>query len=75
MTIPAYPLHWPEGWKRTNPAAHTRARFGKASRARAGGGWDNGRPLTINEAVDRLRGDQFHEIQRAYDAYRQESRS
>lgn len=53
--IPAYPLQWPTGWKRTAPELRTRARFGKASRARAGGGWDYGRQLTINEAVERVR--------------------
>lgn len=55
MTIPAFPLHWPQGWKRTTSSDRTTARFGKASRARAGGGWDNGRSLTISEAVARLR--------------------
>lgn len=55
MTIPAYPLQWPDGWKRTPGGARTRARFGKASRARAGGGWDYGRQLTIAEAVERVR--------------------
>jgi len=55
MTIPAYPLQWPEGWKRTHPDQRTDARFGKASRPRAGGGWDYSRKLTINEAVSRLR--------------------
>lgn len=55
MTIPAYPLHWPAGWKRTESAWRTRARFGKASKARAGGGWDHGRQLTIAEAVERVR--------------------
>ncbi|MFC0677481.1 J domain-containing protein [Lysobacter korlensis] len=29
MTIPASPLQWPTGWKRTPPAARARARFGK----------------------------------------------
>lgn len=53
--IPAYPLAWPAGWRRTVPSWRERARFGKASRARAGGGWDPGRPLSIAEAVDRVR--------------------
>jgi len=55
MTIPAYPLEWPPGWKRTPEHQRTTARFGKASRARAGGGWDYGRQLTIAEAVGRVR--------------------
>jgi hypothetical protein len=32
MTIPAYPLQWPAGWKRTPAAARTRARFAKKER-------------------------------------------
>lgn len=55
MTIPAYPLQWPAGWKRTPASGRDRAKFGKASRAKAGGGWENGRQLTIAEAVDRVR--------------------
>jgi len=55
MAIPAYPLTWPTGWKRTPAGARDRSRFRKASRARAGGGWDNQRQLTISEAVERVR--------------------
>jgi hypothetical protein len=55
MSIPAYPLTWPEGWKRTTSSDRTRARFGKQSRAKVGGGWEYGRQLTINDAVVRLR--------------------
>lgn len=55
MSIPAYPLQWPAGWRRMPPSWRERARFGKASRNRAGGGWDVGRPLTIAEAVERVR--------------------
>lgn len=40
MTTTASPLSWPTGWKRTDSDQRTRARFGKASRARVGGGWD-----------------------------------
>jgi hypothetical protein len=54
VTIPAYPLQWPAGWKRTDRAARTSARFGKASRYRSGS-WENGRVLTIAEGVDRVR--------------------
>jgi hypothetical protein len=32
MTITAYPLQWPAGWKRTKPAWRVQARFGKARR-------------------------------------------
>jgi len=31
MTIPAFPLQWPVGWKRTAPNWRTRARFAKKS--------------------------------------------
>ncbi len=55
MAIDAYPLTWPTGWKRTPAGGRDRARFGKASRARAGGGWDQSRRLTIAEAVMRVR--------------------
>lgn len=56
MTIPAYPLQWPTGWKRTASHRRSTARFGRASRSRPGG-WDYGRQLTVAEAVDRLRGE------------------
>lgn len=55
MTIPAFPLQWPAGWPRIAASNRTTARFGKASRARSGGGWDYGRALTINEGVERVR--------------------
>lgn len=32
MTIPAYPLQWPTGWKRTESHYRTRARFAKKER-------------------------------------------
>ena len=53
--IPAFPLSWPVGWKRISAAHRTTARFGKASRAKEGGGWNSGRSLTIAEAVERVR--------------------
>lgn len=58
-TIPAYPLAWPEGWKRNQPSQRTGSRFGRVSRHEYGT-YKIGRKLTINEAVDRVRG----EIQR-----------
>lgn len=58
-TVPAYPLAWPEGWKRNQPSQRTGSRFGRASRHEYGT-YKIGRKLTINEAVDRVRG----EIQR-----------
>lgn len=54
MTIPAYPLQWPNGWKRTRPDWRTTARFGRASRS-TGAGWQHGRALTIAEGVERVR--------------------
>lgn len=60
MTITAYPLTWPVGWKRASTHQRTRAKFGRASRARSGGGWDHGRPLTIAEATARV----FEQLQR-----------
>lgn len=54
MTIPASPLHWPEGWKRTHPAQREHARFGRRTKE-AGRSWATSRELTINEAVTRLR--------------------
>lgn len=53
--IPASPLSWPTGWRRTEPQRRDRARFGKASRTRQGDGWDSGRQLTISEGVARIR--------------------
>jgi len=55
MAIPAYPLTWPDGWKRSPAGSRDRARFGKAGRGRPGGGWDVQRQLTIAEAVERVR--------------------
>jgi hypothetical protein len=55
MTIPAHPLQWPVGWKRTPSGERTTARFGKAGRGQAGGGWKPSRALTIAEAVERVR--------------------
>jgi hypothetical protein len=57
MTVPAHPLQWPAGWKRTPGPQRATARFGKASRARPSGGWDVGRSLTIAEGVERVRGE------------------
>jgi DnaJ-like protein len=55
MTIPASPLQWPAGWKRTPPSTRTTARFGKASRHSSYSGYTPGRALTIGEAVERVR--------------------
>lgn len=44
MTIPAFPLKWPDGWKRLAPDMRKRAAFN-----------NRGRELTIAEAVQRVR--------------------
>jgi hypothetical protein len=62
-TIAAYPLQWPDGWKRTEPVCRTRARFGKkrdkqSSYVNADGTrntWKQLGDITIAEAVYRLR--------------------
>lgn len=53
MTINAYPLTWPTGWKRTAQGQHKQARFSKA-RERTSTGWRSTRELTLNEALQRL---------------------
>lgn len=55
MTIPAFPLTWPTGWKRTPPAARRPGRFSKGRRQRYDGRHEAARELTIAEAVDRVR--------------------
>ncbi|KLC07816.1 J domain-containing protein [Xanthomonas perforans] len=55
MTIPASPLSWPAGWKRTPAGQREKARFGRAGRRRYNGDYDAPRVLTISEAVDRVR--------------------
>lgn len=54
MTIPAYPLQWPDGWKRTHLSQREHGRFSRRS-TKPGGSYPTVRELTINEAVKRLR--------------------
>lgn len=54
MSISAFPLQWPMGWKRTEAHRRLQARFGRASRG-SGVTWTAGRSLTVNEAVQRVR--------------------
>jgi hypothetical protein len=49
MTIPAYPLQWPHGWKRTQPDSRKQARF-NSGRSTSGG-----RRLSIYAAATRVR--------------------
>lgn len=52
----AYPLTWPEGWKRTPPHARKSAQFGKGERRQSGeASWISKRALTINDGVHRVR--------------------
>jgi hypothetical protein len=53
--IKAYPLQWPEGWKRTAPNERGYARFRRASKKDWQGNWQNQRELSINEATLRVR--------------------
>lgn len=53
-TIPAYPLQWPTGWKRTPFEARTRARFGKKTQT-AGRSYLSHTELTIAQANLRVR--------------------
>lgn len=59
MTVTAYPLAWPPGWKRTASGNRTRAKFAKAGRRQwvdEGGTsrWDGYKPLTIEQARVRV---------------------
>ena len=54
MTIPACPLQWPDGWKRTTPANRTRAKFGRRGQS-SYGSWMTKNDLTIAQAIDRVR--------------------
>lgn len=59
MTISAYPLAWPAGWKRTDPAHRADGRFGKRVRE-AGKSWAALKDLTVADAVSRV----LEELQR-----------
>jgi hypothetical protein len=60
-TIPAYPLQWPAGWKRTPDHSRTHAKFSaeKKTEHRWSDGrtttWKGRRELTIEEAMSRVR--------------------
>ncbi len=58
MTVNAYPLEWPLGWKRIAEHERTAANFGKAGRYENNGDqrrWISKRNLTNAEAVGRVR--------------------
>lgn len=55
MSINAYPLQWPTGWKRTGGAYRKQARFSKAQKRYSGSSsWSSQRNLTTSEALQRL---------------------
>lgn len=54
MTIPAYPLQWPTGWKRTDFTSRTRAKFGRQTKSDHGS-WMTRTELSINQATSRVR--------------------
>jgi len=54
MTITAYPLAWPIGWKRTAAERRQFGRFGTA-RQSANGSWRNRADITVHMATMRLR--------------------
>jgi hypothetical protein len=54
MTIPAYPLQWPEGWKRTDVARRSRAKFGRRTQS-SYGSWKVLANLTVAQACERVR--------------------
>lgn len=57
MSIPAYPLQWPVGWKRTPAATRDRARFGVTRTVHPSGdySWKQKNQITVAEAVTRVR--------------------
>ena len=57
MSITAYPLQWPVGWRRTAAGARTPARFSKGERRRnadGSAGWMQHRDLTIEDGRRRV---------------------
>jgi hypothetical protein len=67
MTIPAHPLSWPTGWPRSKPTDRRSARFVRKDRKTTthtrgdGTSWQSSytsnRELSINDAIQRLRGE------------------
>lgn len=52
MLIPASPLQWPDGWKRTPPYLRTHATFG--TKAPSFGSYQAKKPLTIADGTQRV---------------------
>lgn len=63
MTIPAFPLQWPAGWKRTGARYRTRAKFGKQRTVQSSftssdgsrHSWKQKGEVTIADGVNRVR--------------------
>lgn len=55
MNPTRHPLHWPEGWKRTQPGDRTGGRFSKGHRVYGNhGSYVSRRELTVTEAIRRV---------------------
>ncbi len=55
MAIAAYPLSWPDGWKRTPPTHRRDGHFGKkVTRYHGGGSYSMKGDLTVSDAVTRV---------------------
>lgn len=56
MTVQAYPLSWPAGWKRTAPQQRRRAAFGTAKHVSfaGGGGYTQRSAATVADGIKRL---------------------
>lgn len=55
MSISAYPLQWPIGWKRTDHFDRDIGRFARRGQARDGGSWRPLQDVTVTQAIFRLR--------------------
>lgn len=51
--ITAYPLQWPEGWKRTTSGARTSGRFNKRERS-SGSSYASSKWLTVSDGTQRV---------------------
>lgn len=54
MTIPAYPLAWPAGWKRTSSASRKNAKFRTGKGSFSGGSYQPAREVTISDGTKRV---------------------
>jgi len=63
MTVPAYPLQWPAGWKRCDASERAHGRFGKQKTVQSSyvqadgtrGSWKQKGEVTIADGVERIR--------------------